>query len=150
MSWVPQPDGSTLCEEHGETFRAPTACPKCDGSTAAIEVVDSEVEILNARADDAGLGDEIDDERFFATWARRLRAWAMKAREEEPLSHKAAHNYAVASISAGRAKADLTARRRDWLRYERAARRALGIKEGTPQASALSTALKAASEQVRN
>lgn len=163
MSWVPQDDGSTLCEEHGERFRAPVTCSKCDGAASAIEVVTTEAELLDERAAEMDLGDELDDERWFLTASRRLWSWAKAAHGGEghdagghaahgfEPNHKAAHNYVAEAIKARRAKAELTARRRDWLRYERAAKRALGIRSGTPEAAALTAAMKgAAAREVSN
>lgn len=30
MAWSTNSDGSKTCADHGETFRAPAACPQCD------------------------------------------------------------------------------------------------------------------------
>ena len=167
MSWVPNDDGTTTCTDHpGQSWKTdgPVTCPLCDGSVAPIEIVDSEAEILNARAEAASLGDEVDDERAFLTLSKLAHRWAKAAHngpghdeggrdttpDFEP-NHKAAHSYlALASLNRWR-KSELTARRRDWLRYERAARRALGIRSGSPEAVALTAAMRgAAAREVSN
>lgn len=32
MAWQTNDDGSKTCADHGETFRAPAACPQCDAT----------------------------------------------------------------------------------------------------------------------
>lgn len=34
MAWQTNDDGSKTCADHGETFRAPAACPQCEESDA--------------------------------------------------------------------------------------------------------------------
>ena len=104
MSWVPQDDGSTLCEEHGERFRAPVTCSKCDGAASAIEVVTTEAELLDERAAEMDLGDELDDPAAGPSPAEAEHALAPHtaaalARERRRTAHEElTSQYATASL----------------------------------------------------
>ena len=147
VSWD-RGDTTTTCSDHpGQSWPNDSArtCQLCTAINSGIAEVVDESEMIDDQARTMGLATELEHERWFESFSRRLRAWAMAEREAG--NAKGAHNFAAEAVKARKAAADMTRHRRDWFRYDRAAHAALRVKRGSPASVALSAAMRGASER---
>lgn len=143
VTWEPreQRPGFLWCTDHQVEFENKFACPLCGPGDFVEDKQVSDAEALHAQAVKMKLPTELEHERDLHRDYKLARAWALRAARGKDLA--LAQRIIDTALKIKRAHCDLTQVRMDWLRTERAALLALGLKRRTHAGNLLVRAARA-------